>query len=174
MKKLLLLMVATMMALSFSACGGEEESEAPSTDEAVVAEDQVADEQAKADEDYAQLQGFMNGITEIYAGQQEIVAMLEEVKSGQREESDLLQGYQLLAEMSENLLTDVENATWITNYYDDKVIALTDCVTALALYQQTVYEAGAENDNAKLEEAVGYYEDYDAKLGEFLDIMGVE
>ena len=76
--------------------------------------------------------------------------------------------------MSEKLASDVKKAEWITSYYDDKVAALTECVEALALYQQTTYEAGAENDEAKLEEAIRYYEDYDAKLGAFLDIMGVE
>lgn len=91
----------------------------------------------------------MTGLTDIYSSQQEIAAMLEDVKSGKREESDLLQGYKQLAEMAQSLKSNVENATWITSYYDDKVAVLTDCVTALALFQQTVHEAGAENDDAK-------------------------
>ncbi|MEG1448161.1 MAG: hypothetical protein RR048_01580 [Oscillospiraceae bacterium] len=171
MKKFLVFIMSLVMSMSLVACGGEAE---PETEAEPSEQPSVEEEQAKADEDFAQLQGFMNGILEIYNGQQEIATIMEEVKSGQKGESDLLDAYKQLADSSEALASEVQNATWTTNYYDDKVAALTECVDALALYQKTIYDAGAENDSAKLEEAVGYFEDYDAKLTTFLDIMGVE
>jgi len=51
---------------------------------------------------------------------------------------------------------------------------LTACIEALALYQQTLYEAADENDAAKLETAAELAADYDEKLTVVLDAMGVE
>lgn len=55
MKKLLVLMMALVMTVSLAACGGE--SEAPPTEPPTAAEDQVADEQAKADKDFHSFKG---------------------------------------------------------------------------------------------------------------------
>ncbi|OZV11640.1 hypothetical protein CIW83_13365 [Tissierella sp. P1] len=171
MKKLLVLMMALVMTFSLAACGGEADVVTPPANQP---EASVADEQAKADADYVNLEDFLNRIVENYTEQQEIVTLLEEVKSGQKEESALLDAYRKLAEDSNGMLQDMENTTWETNYYNDQVAALNECVEVLALYQQTLYEASAENDASKLETVAELLNDFDAKLGAFLDAMGVE
>lgn len=171
MKKLLVLMMALVMTFSLAACGGEADVVTPPANQP---EASVADEQAKADADYVNLEDFLNRIVENYTEQQEIVTLLEEVKSGQKEESALLDAYRKLAEDSNGMLQDMQNTTWETNYYNDQVAALNECVEVLALYQQTLYEASAENDASKLETVAELLNDFDAKLGAFLDAMGVE
>ena len=170
MKKLLVLMMALVMTLSLAACGSEADTDAPSTQQQGAA----ADEQAKADADFAKLQGFFDRIIENYEDQQAIGTLLEEVKSGQKEESDLLDAYKQLAEDANEMLQDVQSTAWETNIYDDKAKVLTACIEALALYQQTLYEAADENDAAKLETAAELAADYDEKLTAVLDAMGVE
>lgn len=159
------------MMLSLVACAGEADGETPTANQS---ETSVADEQAKADADYAKLEGFFNRVIENYTRQQELATLLEEVKSGQKEERALLDAYRELAEDSNGMLQDVQSTTWETNYYDDKLAALNECIEALALYQQTIYEASAENDAAKLETVAELINDYDVKLGTLLDAMGVE
>jgi ABC-type glycerol-3-phosphate transport system substrate-binding protein len=171
MKKLLILIMALAMTLSLAACGGEADGETSPANQSGTS---VADEQAKADADYAKLEGFFNRVIENYTSQQELTTLLEEVKSGQKEESALLDAYKKLAEDSNGMLQDVQSTTWETNYYDDKLAVLNECVEALALYQQTIYEASAENDATKLETVAALIDDYDTKLGALLDIMGVE
>jgi len=171
MKKLLVFMTALVMTLGLTACSGKTETTAPPIQQQDAS---VADEQTKADEDYAKLEGFFNGVVENYTTQQEIATLLEEVKSGQKEESALLDVYKSLADDSNGMLKEVQNTTWETNHYDDHVAALNACVEALALYQQTIYEASAENDATKLETVAALIDDYDTKLGALLDIMGVE
>ncbi|SMB89880.1 hypothetical protein SAMN00017405_0672 [Desulfonispora thiosulfatigenes DSM 11270] len=163
MKKILVLMMALVMTLSLVACGGEADGETS-----------PANQQGASVEDYAKLEGFFDRVIENYTGQQELATLLEEVKSGQKEESALLDAYGKLAEDSAGMLQDVQNTTWETNHYDDEVAALNACVKALALYQQTLYEASAENDGAKLDTVAELLNDYDAKLGALLDAMGVE
>lgn len=170
MKKLLVLMMALVMTLSLAACGSEADTDAPSTQQQGAA----ADEQAKADADFAKLQGFFDRIIENYEDQQAIGTLLEEVKSGQKEESDLLDAYKQLAEDANEMLQDVQSTAWETNIYDDKAEVLTACIEALALYQQTLYEAADENDATKLETAAELAADYDEKLTAVLDAMGVE
>lgn len=171
MKKFLILMMALAMTLNLAACGGEDDVETPPANQSGTS---VADEQAIADADYAKLEDLFNRVIENYTGQQEIATLLEEVKSGQKEESALLDAYKKLAEDSNGILQDVQSTTWETNYYDDKLAALNECVEALVLYQQTIYEASAENDAAKLETVEELMNDYDAKLETLLDVMGVE
>ena len=72
------------------------------------------------------------------------------------------------------MLQDVQSTAWETNIYDDKAEVLTACIEALALYQQTLYEAADENDATKLETAAELAADYDEKLTAVLDAMGVE
>ena len=170
MKKLLVLMMALAMTLSLAACGGEADTDAPSTQQQGAA----TDGQAKADADFAKLQGFFNRIIENYEDQQAIGTLLEEVKSGQKEESNLLDAYKQLAEDANEMLQDVQSTAWETNIYDDKAEVLTACIEALALYQQIVYEAAEENDATKLETAAELAADYDEKLTAVLNAMGIE
>ncbi len=176
MNKLLVLMIVIVMTLSLAACGGDVGSaeSAPEASAPAQQQESVADEQAKADEDYAKLEGFLNRIIANYQDQQALATLLEEIRSGQKEESALLDAYKQLAEDANGMLQDVQNTAWATNYYDDKAAVLTECAEALALYQQTAYEACAENDDAKLETMSVLLDDYDLKLSAFLDVMGVE
>ncbi len=171
MKKLLVLIMALAMTLSLAACGGGADGETPPANQSGTS---VADEQAKADADFAKLQGFFDRIIENYEDQQAIGTLLEEVKSGQKEESNLLDAYKQLAEDANEMLQDVQSTAWETNIYDDKAEVLTACIEALALYQQTVYEAAEENDATKLETAAELAADYDEKLTAVLDAMGIE
>lgn len=79
-----------------------------------------------------------------------------------------------MAEDANEMLQDVQSTAWETNIYDDKAEVLTACIEALALYQQTLYEAADENDAAKLETAAELAADYDKKLTAVLDAMGIE
>ena len=169
MKKLLVLMMALVMTLSLVACGKEEEVAAPPAEQ-----QEVSDEQAKADADYVKLENFFNRVVENYTEQQEIATLLEEVKSGKKQENAILDVYGKLREDSDGMFQELQNTAWETNHYDNEVAALHACVEALAIYQQTLYEASAENDGAKLETVAGLLNDYDAKLGALLDAMGVE
>lgn len=171
MKKLLVFMMALAMTLSIVACGGEADGETLTANQSGTS---VADEQAKTDADYAKLEGFFNRVIENFTRQQELATLLEEVKSGQKEESALLDAYRELAEDSNGMIQDVQSTTWETNYYDDKLATLNECIEALALYQQTIYEASEENDATKMETVEELINDYDVKLGILLDVMGVE
>lgn len=96
----------------------------------------AGDPAAKSEQDIARLQGFFDRVVANYQGQQELSALLEEIKSGQKEKSAILDAHKQLVEDSAGMLSDLENTEWATNLYDDKVTVLTDCVVALELYQR--------------------------------------
>lgn len=177
MKKLTALILAAIMSLSLAACG-EEPAAAPSSaipesqQTAEVPADQVEDEQAKADEDYTILQGFMATHSENDALLREIPALTEQVKNGEAEESILSDTYKQIADSSADILKGLGETSWQTKYYDDKVASFTACVQALADLSLLTYTAGIENDDSKLAEMPALIEDYEAKLGAFLDLMG--
>lgn len=169
MKKLLVFMLALSTTLSLAACGTNAEGETPPPQQQAS----LSDEQAKADEDYAKLLDFSDRISTNYQSLQELVALTDEVKNGQKEESVLLDAQKQLADDSAGMLADLQDTVWATKYYDDKVTALTDCVEAIAAYQQTLYEASSQNDESMLETLKVQMEEYEAKLSVFLDAMGV-
>lgn len=137
-----------------------------------VPADQVEEEQAKADEDYAILQGFMAMHSENDAILRGIPALTEQVKNGEAEESILSDAYKQIADSSADILSALDETSWQTNYYDGKVASLTACVQSLGELYQLTYTAGIENDDSKLVEIPALIEDYEAKLGAFLDLMG--
>lgn len=171
MKKILVLIMALVMALSLVACGGGDAPEAPIEQQQEVSD---ANEKGNPDADYAKLEGFLDRIIANYEAQQGIATLVEEVKSGQKEESALLDAYKNLADDASGMLQDVQSTQWETNNHDDKVTALADCAEALVAYLQTLYEAADENDATKLETAAELAADYDEKLTAVLDAMGVE
>lgn len=177
MKKLTVLILTAIMTLSLAACGEEPAATSPSaTPESQqtveVPADQVEDEQAKADADYATLQDFIAMHSENDAILREIPALTEQVKNGEAEESVLSDAYKQIADSSADILSALDETSWQTNYYDDKVASLTACVQALGELSLLTYTAGVENDDSALAEIPALIEDYEAKLGAFLDLMG--
>lgn len=80
--------------------------------------------------------------------------------------------YKQIADSSAGILKGLGKTSWQTKYYDDKVASFTACVQALADLSLLTYTAGIENDDSKLAEMPALIEDYEAKLGAFLDLMG--
>ena len=180
MKKSIATILSIMITISLTACGSQDSSKEDTTivpenqQTAEVSAELTEEEKSKAAEDFAQLQTFLQGIIDNYTLQQEIAGMIEKLKSGEMEESTVLDAYKRLADDSQQLLQNLEHAKWKTNYYNDKVAAFTDCVTVLSAYTKTIYEASAENDEKKLAAATELAAKYDEKLGTFLDIMDVD
>lgn len=181
MKKLLILAMALAMTLSLAACGDNEETpSAPQSNQqasseqpsAEVPADQVEGEQAKADADYAQLNGFMTDLQ----NHQELMTkngeLTEKVKAGTATTDELLASTKELADDSGSMVTKIEEATWQTEYYAQHVEALTNAVASLAAAEELTYQAGSENDESKLEQVPTFFAAYDEQLGVLLDLLG--
>ncbi|AGA68424.1 hypothetical protein Desdi_0904 [Desulfitobacterium dichloroeliminans LMG P-21439] len=172
MKKLLVVLMIAVMSLSLIGCGGDEAPASapasnPPTNE--VPADQVAQVQALANADYAQLQELMEGIVEHQNMGPEFAALRQKVIDGQAEESALLEATKQLADHAQALLETAEKAQWKTEYYKEHVALLTASIRALADGERLSYEAGVENDESKLVQVAELMAEYDKKLGEFLD-----
>lgn len=170
MKKLFVILTATVMSLSLMGCGGgDAPASADKPPAAAVPADQVAQEQALADADYAQLQDLMAGVVEHQSKGPELAALRQKVIDGQAEESALLEATKELADHAQALLETIQKAQWKTEYYQEHVALLTASIKALADGERLSYEAGVANDDAKLAQVAELLAEYDKKLGEFLD-----
>jgi predicted small lipoprotein YifL len=177
--KLFGVVIALIMVFTLAACGGktaetEPTQEAQASPSATAAtDDEVAKEQAKADEDYKQLTDLM---TEVVAHEdmfKEMGSLKDKVIAGEATEAELLDLYKQLSDDSQRLLKAVQDAQWQTEYYKEHVALLTTTVESLAEFEALSYEAGANNDDSKLADIEALTTKYQESLDALFDLLGV-
>jgi predicted house-cleaning NTP pyrophosphatase (Maf/HAM1 superfamily) len=176
--KLLVVMMVLAMVFSLAACGGaateaEPVQEAQETPSAAVSEDQVADEQAKANADYEQLTALLTDVVAHEDVIAEMTALRDQVIAGEATEAALLDYMKQLSDDSQRLLTAVQDAQWQTAYYDEHVALLTTTVEALAESELMSYEAGVNNDDSKFADIEALTTTYNESLDALLTLLGV-
>jgi len=164
MKKLLVFLCVFALSLSLLGCGESDSASAPA-DNTPTAEEQLAEEQAKADADYAQFVELMETLFAHENYSQELSALVEKYLAGEVDDNTILEAMKASSDDSQALLEAVKNAQWQTEYYKEHVELLTATVQSLADYELTNYESMATGDESKAAEASQYIQDYQANYG---------